>query len=352
MNRWEIGGTITAVLDGTEGQRMLDNLTIDNSGHIILQEDPGNQSYNARMWQYNIQTDEIKPIGQHLPSKFISGNNTDDFLTQDEESSGIIDVQEILGSGMFLLADQAHYSIPGEVVEGGQLLTMYNPSTDKSNPEIEIYGNNKNIIINDVTPSIDDNTDFGPLKMGVTLSKTFQINNTGLGYLNITEMNIVGADAGDFVIENKPNLPLTINGNASQNLTITFKPTKIGTRNAKLVLRNTDFNEQQFTFQIAGEGLMSTSTNDSKLNVDQFQFTPNPFNQYLNLNFKLNSHELISCNIQDINGKLIKTPFTNKHFQAGNNLEIINTSTLAPGMYIIELISGNTKYQFKLAKVF
>ena len=133
---------------------------------------------------------------------------------------------------------------------------------------------------------------------------------------------------------------------------VTFKPTKIGTRNAKLVLRNTDFNEQQFTFQIAGEGLMSTSTNDSKLNVDQFHFTPNPFNQYLNLNFKLNSHELISCNIQDINGKLIKTPFTNKHFQEGNNLEIINTSTLAPGMYIIELISGNTKYQYKLAKVF
>lgn len=352
VNRWEIGGTITAVLDGSEGQRMIDNITIDNSGHIILQEDPGNQTHIAKMWQYNIQTDALTLIGQHLPTKFLAGINTDDYLTQDEESSGIIDAQEILGSGMFLFVDQAHYALPGEVVEGGQLLTMYNPSTDKSNPEIEIYGNNKNIITGDITPSLDDNTDFGSLKMGLTLSKTFQINNTGLGYLNITEINIVGADAGDFVIENKPTLPLTINGNASQNLTLSFKPTKIGTRNAKLVLKNTDFNEQQFMFQIAGEGLMSTSTNDSKLNMDQFQFTPNPFNQYLNLNFKLNSNEVMSCNIQDINGKLINNPFTNKHFQAGNNLEIINTSTLAPGMYIIELISGNTKFQFKLAKVF
>jgi len=72
----------------------------------------------------------------------------------------------------------------------------------------------------------------------------------------------------------------------------------------------------------------------------------------LNLSFNLNQNEVNSCNIQDINGKLIKSAFTNKHFQAGHNLEIINTSTLAPGIYIIELTSGNTKYQFKLAKVF
>jgi len=48
---------------------------------------------------------------------------------QDEESSGIIDVQEILGAGMFLLVDQAHYSIPGDAVEGGQLMALYNPDT-------------------------------------------------------------------------------------------------------------------------------------------------------------------------------------------------------------------------------
>ncbi|MDB5258338.1 MAG: large protein, partial [Chitinophagaceae bacterium] len=36
-----LGGTIEAVLDGTEGQLMLDNMTIDHYGHILLVEDVG-----------------------------------------------------------------------------------------------------------------------------------------------------------------------------------------------------------------------------------------------------------------------------------------------------------------------
>ena len=126
----ELGGTITAVLDGTEGQKMLDNLTIDNSGHILLQEDPGNQSYVAKMYEYNTATDVLTTIAQHDESRFVTGGAN--FLTQDEESSGIIDVQEILGAGQFILYDQAHYAITGEVVQGGQLLAFYNPSSADS----------------------------------------------------------------------------------------------------------------------------------------------------------------------------------------------------------------------------
>ena len=43
-----LGGTIEAVLDGSEGQRMFDNITVAD-GKVILQEDPGNQSYLARV---------------------------------------------------------------------------------------------------------------------------------------------------------------------------------------------------------------------------------------------------------------------------------------------------------------
>jgi hypothetical protein len=38
-------------------------------------------------------------------------------------------VQDILGAGNFLLVDQAHYGITGELVEGGQILKMFNPAT-------------------------------------------------------------------------------------------------------------------------------------------------------------------------------------------------------------------------------
>jgi hypothetical protein len=47
------------------------------------------------------------------------------FLTQDEESSGIIPLDKILGQGWYLADVQAHYPIPGELVEGGQLLLIH-----------------------------------------------------------------------------------------------------------------------------------------------------------------------------------------------------------------------------------
>ncbi|MEO6453639.1 MAG: T9SS type A sorting domain-containing protein, partial [Ginsengibacter sp.] len=125
----ETGGTIEAVLDGTEGQKMLDNIGFDQYGHLILLEDVGNQSHLGKVWQYTVSTDELKQTGTHDSTRFITGGSK--FLTQDEESSGVIDVQNILGAGWFLLADQAHYNtgIPDSIVEGGQFLAMYNPDT-------------------------------------------------------------------------------------------------------------------------------------------------------------------------------------------------------------------------------
>lgn len=123
----ELGGTITAVLDGTEGQQMLDNMTIDHYGHILLVEDVGGNAHLGKTWQYTIATDEMKQIASHDQTRFLTGGAN--FLTQDEEASGILDVQEILGAGQFLLVDQAHYPVSGDQVEGGQLLALFNPDT-------------------------------------------------------------------------------------------------------------------------------------------------------------------------------------------------------------------------------
>src|SRR5262249_41576046 len=45
----------------------------------------------------------------------------------DEETSGVIDASDLLGPGWFLIDVQAHYLIPGELVEGGQLLAIQLP---------------------------------------------------------------------------------------------------------------------------------------------------------------------------------------------------------------------------------
>jgi hypothetical protein len=50
------GGKIELLLDGTEPQQMFDNITVDAAGNVYLQEDPGNQVHNAKIWIYNPNT--------------------------------------------------------------------------------------------------------------------------------------------------------------------------------------------------------------------------------------------------------------------------------------------------------
>jgi phosphodiesterase/alkaline phosphatase D-like protein/predicted nucleic acid-binding Zn ribbon protein len=146
----EAGGTIEAVIDGTTDKdtngnsvkvNMLDNMGIDRYGHILLNEDVGGNAHNGKIWQYDIATDRLTQIAKFDPARFgdvaagVITPATAPF-TNDEESSGIIDVQDILGAGWFLVDAQAHYPIsattsPG-LVEGGQLLAIFNPTTAAS----------------------------------------------------------------------------------------------------------------------------------------------------------------------------------------------------------------------------
>jgi hypothetical protein len=122
----ENGGTIKMLLDGTEGQHMLDNLTVNKQGHVIMQEDVGNNAHNGKIWDYDPFHDTLMLLAQHDPDRFQTGGSQ--FLTQDEESSGIVDVTDILGSAgqnAYLLDVQAHYPNGPELVEGGQLLVMH-----------------------------------------------------------------------------------------------------------------------------------------------------------------------------------------------------------------------------------
>jgi hypothetical protein len=113
------------LLDGTEGQKMLDNITVNGSGQVVLQEDVGNNAHIGKVWLYTPSSDTLTEVARHDPNRFTTGGSG--FLTLDEESSGVIDVGNILGRGWYLADVQAHYAIPGELVEGGQLLALQIP---------------------------------------------------------------------------------------------------------------------------------------------------------------------------------------------------------------------------------
>lgn len=120
------GGTIKLLLNGSEGQQMFDNITVDSQGKVTLLEDVGNNTHLGKVWQYDPASDTLTQIAVHDAGRFTTGGS--DFLTQDEEASGVIDVSHILGNAgenVFLVDTQAHFPVAGEQVEGGQLQVIH-----------------------------------------------------------------------------------------------------------------------------------------------------------------------------------------------------------------------------------
>ncbi len=128
----DLGGTIDLLVDGDEvdGHKvnMFDNIAIDEAGRILIQEDTGGAAHNAKIWRYDIDTDTLTLVAGHDPARFgdIGISATAPFTTN-EESSGIVDASAALGPGWFLLTVMAHYPQNAGLVEGGQLLALYDP---------------------------------------------------------------------------------------------------------------------------------------------------------------------------------------------------------------------------------
>jgi len=118
-----LGGTIEVLADSSDGPRMMDNLTINDRNQVLVQEDPGGNEYLSGIWRYDMASDEIVKVFEHDADRFAPGGP--DFLTTNEESSGIIPMAGILGEGYYLADVQAHYSVGDpELVEGGQLVLL------------------------------------------------------------------------------------------------------------------------------------------------------------------------------------------------------------------------------------
>ena len=86
------GATLELLLDGSESIYMSkpDNISVDSFGNVLIQEDPGNNAHLARIVSYRISDGKVGTIAQFKAQYFTSTGAS--FITQDEESSGIVDV--------------------------------------------------------------------------------------------------------------------------------------------------------------------------------------------------------------------------------------------------------------------
>jgi secreted PhoX family phosphatase len=90
------GATVEMLLNGTEPIYLNkpDNLTVDENGYIILQEDPGNNDHVARLVAYRIADGKTAVLAKFDDQYFTKAGSK--FITVDEETSGAINVNKFL----------------------------------------------------------------------------------------------------------------------------------------------------------------------------------------------------------------------------------------------------------------
>ncbi len=122
-----------------------------------------------------------------------------------------------------------------------------------STPEINLVGNGIDILTGTTATSTTNNTDFGQT-VGTSVSKTFAIQNTGTGALNVA--NITSSNPA-FSFE---NVPTSFIVNDQRMFQIVFTPTVSGVQTSTITITNNDADEAAYTFTVAGEGICPVTT--------------------------------------------------------------------------------------------
>ncbi len=117
--------------------------------------------------------------------------------------------------------------------------------------EINVQANNITIADGDSTPVAVDNTDFG---VSNNVTKLYTIQNTGKVNLNVSGINISGANASLFTI-NGISLPVNIPPGVSVNFQVTFMPISAGVKTAIVNIINDDCDETVYDFAVKGQFL-------------------------------------------------------------------------------------------------
>ena len=120
---------------------------------------------------------------------------------------------------------------------------------------MKILGNDARIADGDTTPGNADHTDFGIVDVaGVSVTRTFTVQNTGTEPLNLTgapKVTLTGS--GDFTVMLQPGSPVAPGGGTT-TFQVKFDPSGLGLKMATVSIANDDSDEDPYNFDIQGGG--------------------------------------------------------------------------------------------------
>ena len=122
-------------------------------------------------------------------------------------------------------------------------------------PEIDVTDNFDNQIEDNSTnsPLLTNNTDFGSIDVGTSVTVTFRIYNIGTNgsKLNVFNPVLIANTSGYFSVSNLASTK-KINQGKFTTFTITFTPISLGTFSAEVSISNDDADENPYTFTVRG----------------------------------------------------------------------------------------------------
>ena len=128
-------------------------------------------------------------------------------------------------------------------------------------PEIVLSGNAVTIPSGDTTPSVDDHTDFGSVRLdGEAFVRSFTLSNSGEATLHLSgvpRVEVTGSHAEDFEVLVEPSSPLE--PGASTTFTLACRPRLPGERRAELRIASDDPTTPEYRFTVRAFGLLPQS---------------------------------------------------------------------------------------------
>ncbi|TKG89607.1 T9SS type A sorting domain-containing protein [Puteibacter caeruleilacunae] len=191
-------------------------------------------------------------------------------------------------------------------------------------PDIELYASEK--LINNSKVKFEDSDQM-----------TFRIKNTGTDPLDLTSVEIEGADKDVFTVNvtdrfvrEGEELPFTVKLTATEN----------GTYNARLVLTTNDVEEPVFSLGLEAEKSIHTSIDEIESNRQPSVY-PNPFRDHLTV--KNTEYKEYQISIYQITGRKVYSTITRAK-------EYTIPMQVPQGIYIIQIKSGSNIWTQKIIK--
>jgi len=240
-NQMEAAGHHTT--DGGYGHKLFyesRGYTVTNMYNQYIQGQGSNPALGFTYAQYKAEIDAGRPVMIHVTGHTMVGLGYDD-------SANVIFIHDTWNYNTYTMTWGGSYV--GMDHRGVTIVQL-------AEPEIDVRGIGNSIPNGDTTPSAADDTDYGNVNVGSNVSHTFTIHNTGAELLQLygtPTVLISGAHWSDFAVTSQPS-STSLGPGGSTTFTVQFSPSAAGLRSARIIIGNTDLNEDPYYFDIQGTG--------------------------------------------------------------------------------------------------